>query len=78
MKLLGCVVVVLVYGWDASERGYTTMPWTRPNLLVWLFWLNTGVLCLVCYYLGVGRFRNRTAHPGEPDAALDRGGIPSF
>ena len=21
MKLLGCVVVVLVYGWDASERG---------------------------------------------------------
>jgi hypothetical protein len=55
MKLLGCVVVVLVHGWDASERGHTTMPWARPNLLVWLFWVNTGVLSLGCYYLGVRR-----------------------
>jgi hypothetical protein len=61
MKLLGCVVVVLVYGWDASERGYTTMPWARPNLLVWLFWVNTGVLSLWLYYLGGRRFRERSA-----------------
>jgi hypothetical protein len=62
MKLLGCVVVVLVYGWDASERGHTTMPWARPNLLVWLFWINTGVLSLCFYYLGGRRFRERSAY----------------
>jgi hypothetical protein len=67
MKLLGCVVVVLVYGWDASERGYTTMPWARPNLLVWLFWVNTGVLSLGLYYLGFRRFRARTAYVAAPD-----------
>jgi hypothetical protein len=74
MKLLGCGVVVLVYGWDASERGYTTMPWTRPNLLVWLFWVNTGVLSLVCYGLGVRRFDDRAA---EPDATPAPAGVPS-
>lgn len=58
MKFLGCVVVVLVYGWDASERGHTAMPWARPNLLVWLFWLNTSVLCLSFYCLGARRFCN--------------------
>jgi hypothetical protein len=64
MKLLGCVVVVLVHGWDASERGYTTMPWTRPNLLVWLFWVNTCVLSLCCFCLGVnaGRRSIRQLH----------------
>jgi hypothetical protein len=56
MKLLGCVVVVLVHGWDASERGHTAMPWTRPNLLVWLFWINTAALSLGSYWLGVRRF----------------------
>jgi hypothetical protein len=74
MKLLGCVVVVVVHGWDASERGYTTMPWTHPNLLVWLFWVNTGMLSLLCYYLGFSRFRDRAA---ERSAAPDPGGIPS-
>jgi hypothetical protein len=72
MKLLGCVVVVLVHGWDASERGHTTMPWGRPNLLVWLFWVNTGVLSLGCYCLGVGRFCERTTSAGEPGPAAGR------
>jgi hypothetical protein len=63
MKLLGCVVVVLVHGWDASERGYTTMPWAHPNLLVWVFWANTGVLSLVCYCLGASRFHYRAVEP---------------
>ena len=81
MKLLGCVVVVLVYGWDASERGHTTMPWARPNLLVWLFWVNIGVLSLGCYYLGVRRFRESTNalavratadHPGLPAGVRER------
>jgi hypothetical protein len=51
MKQFGCVVVVLVYGWDASERGYTTTPWTHPNLLVWFFWLSTSILSLFHYFL---------------------------
>ena len=60
MKLLGGIVVVLVYGWHASEHGvprYTDMPWTHPNLMVWLFWLNTGVLSLSLYLLGARRFQ---------------------
>jgi len=56
MKLLGCVVVVLVYGWDASEHGHTQLPWTHPNLLVWLFWSFTGLLSLSLYALGERRF----------------------
>jgi hypothetical protein len=59
MKLLGGLVVVLVYGWDADRHGYTDMPWTHPNLLVWLFWLNTGVLSLSLYLLGARRFQAR-------------------
>jgi hypothetical protein len=74
MKLLGCVVVVLVHGWDASERGHTTMPWARPNLLVWLFWVNTGVLSLVLYCLGVSRY---CARPAEQRAAPGPGFIPA-
>jgi hypothetical protein len=68
MKLLGCIVVVLVYGWDASERGHTTMPWTQPNLLVWCFWFNTGVLSAWFYFLGKRRFVRRV-NPG-PDSRL--------
>jgi hypothetical protein len=75
VKLLGCVVVVLVHGWDASERGHTTMPRARPNLLVWLFWVNTGVLSLGCYCSGANRFRERTAYAAQRVAAPDRDGI---
>jgi hypothetical protein len=58
MKLLGCVVVVLVYGWhaDAHDPPYTDMPWTNPNLLVWLFWLFTAILSWSLYFLGKKRF----------------------
>jgi hypothetical protein len=70
MKLLGCIVVVLVYGWGASSHDppYTDMPWTHPNLLVWLFWLNTGVLSLWLYHLGKRRYLRNTTAP--PDTAL--------
>ena len=63
MKLLGCIVVVLVYGWNASQLGHTNMPWTHPNLLVWLFWFNTGVLSLLLYHLGARRFQARFSAP---------------
>jgi hypothetical protein len=56
MKLLGGVVVVLVYGWDASRHGHTQMPWTDPNLLVWVFWSATGVYSGLAYALGYQRF----------------------
>jgi hypothetical protein len=65
MKLLGCVVVVLVYGWDASERGYTAMPWTRPNLLVWSFLAFTGALSAICFWRGV-----RLAGDEKPDGRV--------
>jgi hypothetical protein len=55
MKLLGCLVVVLIHGWDASERGYTTMPWTEPNLLVGLFVSFTAVPSAACFGLVVRR-----------------------
>jgi hypothetical protein len=71
MKLLGCAVVVLIRGWDAGEHGHLTMPWTRPNLLVWLFWLNSGVLSLGCYCSGVRKCRARVGDAGEPASATD-------
>jgi hypothetical protein len=55
MKLLGCLVVVLVHGWNASERGFTTMPWTEPNLLVGLFVLFTAAISAACGWLGARR-----------------------
>jgi hypothetical protein len=63
MKLLGCVLVVLVYGWNASDLGYTATPWRHPNLLVWLFLLNTTVLSVSFYYAGKRKFR---AHYSSP------------
>ena len=61
MKLLGCIVVVLIYGWNADARGYTILSWTHPNLLVWLFWLNTALLSWSFYILGRNKFiRNLT------------------
>jgi len=74
MKLLGCVVVVLVYGWDASDRGYTAMPWEHPNLLVWLFLSNTAVLSALMYRAGRAKFINRDVVPccaTQPGAALN-------
>jgi len=62
MKLLGGIVVVLVHGWNASQHGHTDMPWTHPNLLVWLFWINTAVLSLVFYLLGARKFQNRVSN----------------
>jgi hypothetical protein len=52
VKLAGCVIVVLVYGWDADEFGHTNMPWTRPNLLVWCFLIGTAILSAACFFLG--------------------------
>jgi hypothetical protein len=71
MKLLGCVVVVLLRGWDAGAGGHLTMPWTRPNLLVWLFWANTALLSLGCYCLGVRRFCDSATDAADPSAAPD-------
>jgi hypothetical protein len=57
MKMLGCILVVLVYGWDASERGYTALPWTDPNLLVWSFFAFTAVLSAIGLCKGAAQFR---------------------
>jgi hypothetical protein len=57
VKLAGCVIVVAVYGWNAGELGHTSMPWTRPNLLVWSFWIGTGILSATFYFLGARRWQ---------------------
>jgi hypothetical protein len=69
MKLLACIVVVFVYGWDASERGYTAMPWTPPNLLVWTFLLFTALLSAIGFRLGAARYQGATAVHDEPCGA---------
>ena len=66
MKILGCVVVVLVHGWHADAQGYTTLPWTHPNLLVWFFWLNTSLLSLSFYIFGWKKFIRDLAWPPRP------------
>jgi hypothetical protein len=63
MKLLGGVVVVLTYGWNASQLGHTRMPWTDPNLLVWVFWLLTGVYSATLYVLGYRAFQALCLRP---------------
>jgi hypothetical protein len=67
MKLLGGTVVVLVYGWDATLHGHTRMPWTNPNLLVWVFWTATALCSALLYVLGWRRFRALLAgsSPGD-------------
>jgi hypothetical protein len=63
MKLLGGVVVVLAYGWNASQQGHTRMPWTDPNLLVWVFWIATGVYSAALYVLGYRAFQALSHRP---------------
>jgi hypothetical protein len=58
VKLAGCAIVVAVYGWDADKYGHTSMPWMRPNLLVWCFLAGTGILSAVFYLLGAHRWRH--------------------
>jgi hypothetical protein len=52
MKLVGGAVVWVVYGPNSVAEGHTRMPWTDPNLLVWVFLISTGVLSGVFYALG--------------------------
>jgi hypothetical protein len=58
VKLAGCVVVVAVYGWNANEFGHTDMPWTRPNLLVWCFFIGTAILSTTFYVLGARKWQS--------------------
>jgi hypothetical protein len=58
MKLLGGIVVRVVYGPYSVEEGHTTMPWTDPNLLVWVFWIATAILSVALYSTGYRRFQS--------------------
>jgi hypothetical protein len=68
VKLAGCVVVVLVYGWSAQEDGLLTLPWERPNLLVWLCLAGALAVSAVMYPLGRRAFLAQGMSP--PNAAL--------
>jgi hypothetical protein len=68
VKLLGCVVAVLVYGWNAQAEGHLTLPWERPNLLVWLCLVGAMALSAVLYPLGRRAFLKDTT-PASPKQA---------
>jgi len=63
MKIAGCVIVVMVHGWHADAQGYTTLPWTHPNLLVRIFLLNTSLLSLAFCALARRRFIHELGSP---------------
>jgi hypothetical protein len=63
VKLVGCLVAVLVYGWNAQAEGHLTLPWEQPNLLVWLCLAGAMALSAVLYPLGRRVFLTR-AMPG--------------
>jgi len=44
VKLVGCLLVRVLYGPTAQAGGYMAMSWDRPNLLVW-FCLVGGLMC---------------------------------
>lgn len=52
MKFAGAIVVVAKYGWYANEEGHMTLPWHKPDLLVWLFLGFSSLLSIACYALG--------------------------
>ena len=60
--LLGCAkgiagaIVSLVSGWS-GPRHDTSFPWTEPNLMLSMFWVNAIILCACCYGLGARAFR---------------------
>jgi hypothetical protein len=69
VKLAGCVVAVLVYGWNAQEEGHLTLPWERPNLLVWLCLAGAMALSAALYPLGRRAFLTQRM-PAPPNPAL--------
>jgi hypothetical protein len=69
VKLAGCVVAVVVYGWNAQAEGHLALPWERPNLLVWLCLAGTMALSAVLYPLGRRAFLTHTM-PAPPNPAL--------
>jgi hypothetical protein len=73
VKLAGCAVAVLVYGSNAQAEGHLTLPWERPNLLVWLCLAGAMVLSAVLYPLGRRAFLTgaQDARVAEPSAAAD-------
>jgi hypothetical protein len=58
-KCTAGAVVVSVYGWNASKHvpPYTDLPWEAPHLHVWVFLVNTAILCIVFYLLGKRKFQ---------------------
>jgi hypothetical protein len=49
---------------------YMPMPWSHPNLRVWLFWTYNGVLSLSFFLLAMRRFH--AMHRGMPESEVAR------
>ena len=65
IKILGCVVVRMVYGPDALAQGYMAMDWRRPNLLVVLCAVGALVYSMVLYGFGSRRFQQPEVSRGK-------------
>jgi hypothetical protein len=72
VKLAGCVVAVIVYGWNAQAEGHLTLPWERPNLLVWLCLAGTMAMSAVMYQFGRRAFLTNRMPPGSPSESMQR------
>lgn len=59
IKIIGCIVVRIVYGPHALAQGYMNMSWTHPNLLVWFCLTGVGVYCICFYILGFRKFQKQ-------------------
>jgi hypothetical protein len=80
VKLAGCAVAVVVYGWNAQAEGHLTLPWERPNLLVWLCLAGAAALSAVLYPLGRRAFlaAARDARVTEPGTASGPAPVSAF
>jgi hypothetical protein len=76
VKLAGCVVAVLVYGWNAQAEGHLALPWERPNLLVCLCLAGAMVVSVVMYPLGRRAFLAQAMPPPNVFMASHQEGAP--
>jgi hypothetical protein len=54
MKMLAGVAVNTVYGWG---DGHHELPWTNPNLMLTMFWINSAILSVSLYISGARRYQ---------------------
>lgn len=59
IKVVGCLIVRVVYGPNALAEGYMNISWDNPNLLVRLCFAGGVAYSVSLYFLGFRMFLNR-------------------